>query len=62
VSANNLFNQIKWINAKKEIIELRRPLEDSDQLIVNLDMAGFYRVNYWDWEAKAKYLSQDHTV
>ena len=45
---NNLNEKIEWIKQSEDIkiIELKKPLTADGFILANLDVSGFYRVNY----------------
>ena len=64
VNSNNLKDRINWMVPNKDkIIKLEKELDQDQFLIANLDMAGFYRVNYdldnWKLIAKQLLLNRD---
>ena len=65
VDSNNLKDRIQWIVPNKDkIIKLEKELNDDQFIIANLDMAGFYRVNYDfnNWKLIAKQLLTNRDV
>ena len=65
VNASNLFNRLTWIEKTTHaIVKLDKELNNETFIIANLDMSGFYRVNYDDenWMMIAKQLMANHKV
>ena len=66
VDESNLFDQIEWITTPSATLKLNNELNDDQFLLVNLDMAGFYRVNYdeksWQLIIEALAASYDVTL
>lgn len=46
------------------VLKLSAPIEDGDFLVANLEMFGFYRVNYdsKNWDALNTQLKDNHEV
>ena len=65
VNTSNLFNRISWIEKSiHKVIKLDKELKNDTYIIANLDMSGFYRVNYDDsnWLQISKQLHANHRV
>ena len=62
VNPNNLFDKVQWVGSQKETIALNKKINDDDFIIANLDMAGFYRINYDEnnWKLIIEQLAKDH--
>lgn len=63
LNLENLYNRIEWFRPDEDvkIITLQQPLNQQNFIIANLDVSGFYRVNYEDdnWDAIIRQLSQN---
>ena len=66
VNTNNLNDKIEWLRQSEDskIIQLRKPLTNDGFVLANLDVAGFYRVNYDEqsWTNIAKQLNNNKDV
>ena len=48
VNTENLYNRVEWLKQTEDsrVITLSRPLTDDGFILANLDVAGFFRINY----------------
>lgn len=63
---NNLTDKIEWLKQSEDskVIQLKKPLANDGFILANLDVAGFYRVNYdsKSWENIAQQLNTNKDV
>jgi hypothetical protein len=63
---DNLYNRIEWLkqNEDSKIIQLKKPLSSDGYILGNLDVSGFYRINYdnQSWNNIAKQLTDNKDV
>jgi hypothetical protein len=66
VNTNNLYDRITWMSNRTThtIVELTKELDNETFIIGNLDMSGFYRVNYDEenWHLIAQQLEMNLKV
>ena len=66
MNTNNLFTKIEWLKQSEEskVIQLQKPLTADGFVLANLDVSGFYRVNYDEksWENIAQQLVDNKNV
>ena len=65
VDMNNLYNRIEWLkqNEDSRVLQLKTPLKNDGYILSNLDVSGFYRINYdpqsWDNIVKQLTVNKD---
>jgi aminopeptidase N len=66
INTNNLNDKIEWLKQSEDsrVIELKKPLSNDGFILANLDVSGFYRVNYdkQSWDNIAKQLMNNKDV
>ncbi|XP_069101890.1 uncharacterized protein [Argopecten irradians] len=64
VNFNQTSADIYWHHNKQDDITLRKPMQDGDWFLANVQQYGFYRVNYDsdNWAALTSQLKTDHKV
>ena len=63
---DNLYNKIEWLkqNENSKIIQLKKNLTNDGFILANLDVSGFYRINYDEqsWDNIVKQLNNNKDV
>ncbi|XP_021377931.1 uncharacterized protein LOC110466016 isoform X1 [Mizuhopecten yessoensis] len=64
VNFNQTSVDVYWHNNKVDDITLRKPMQDGDWFLANVQQFGFYRVNYDsdNWVALTNQLKTDHKI
>ena len=65
VDINTMYDKIEWLKQSEDsrVIQLKKLLTNDGFILANLDVAGFYRVNYdrqsWDNIAQQLNINKD---
>ena len=66
ITTENLYNRVQWLKQSEDsrVIKLEKPLKDDGFILANLDVAGFFRINYdsKSWDNIVQQLINDRTV
>ncbi len=66
INTENLYSRVKWLKETEDskVIQLDKPLTDDGFILANLDVAGFFRINYdlKSWENIIQQLIDDRNV